>query len=125
MVRNTTAHPELLFDLAESLFHPDLQRMIGSLKMGIPADKGTAAETMDSSCFRDDIFLNEVRNVDYAHRHMSDSVCLCFSTALKRLVCDAITPEELLEEVEESYRFEEKRRQALNSFMVNSAAVDF
>ncbi len=125
MIRNTTRHAELLFDMAEALFRPELQRIIGSLKMGIPANAAVAASTLDSSQMRDDIFLNEIKNIDYAHRHMADSVSLCFSSALKRLVCDDITPDELLTEVEESYRFEEKRRKAMSVFMVNSAAVDF
>ena len=125
MVRNTTRHADLLFDMAESLFRPDIQKIIGSLKMGIPADAAAAAETLDSSVLRDDIFLNEVRHIDYAHRYMADSVCLCFSTAIKRLVSGGLMPEEFLREVEESYRFEEKRRMALNAYMVNSAAVDF
>ena len=125
MIRNTTRHAELLFDMAEAFFSPDLQKIIGSLKMGIPANAAAAAATLDSSAVRDDIFFNEIKNIDYAHRHMADSVSLCFSTAIKRLVCDDITPSELLEEVEESYRFEEKRRRALNALMVNSSAVDF
>jgi hypothetical protein len=125
MVRNTTRHAGLLFDMAEALFRPELQKIIGSLKMGIPANAAVAAASLDSSAIRDDIFFNEIKNIDYAHRHMADSVSLCFSSALKRLVCDNITPGELLSEVEESYLFEEKRRKALNAFMVNSAAVDF
>ena len=75
--------------------------------------------------FRKILIFNEIKNIDYAHRHMADSVSLCFSSALKRLVCDDITPGELLTEVEESYRFEEKRRKAMSFFMINSAAVDF
>ena len=125
MIRNTTRHAELLFDMAEALFRPELQKIIGSLKMGIPANAAVAAATIDSSVIRDDIFFNEIKNIDYAHRHMADSVSLCFSSALKRLVCDNITPGELLIEVEESYLFEEKRRKALSVFMVNCAAVDF
>ena len=125
MVRNTTRHSELLFDMAEMLFRPDLQKVIGTLKAGIPADAAMAAETLDSSVLRDDIFLNEVKNIDYAHRHMSDSVNLCFSTSLKKVVNETITPDEFLEEVKESYRFEEKRHKALSAFMVNNAAVDF
>ena len=125
MVRNTTRHAELLFDMAEALFRSDLQKVIGTLKRGIPANAAAAAATVDSYAVRDDIFLNEIKHIDYAHRHMADSVSLCFSTALKRLVCNSITPAELLTEVEESYRFEEKRGKALSAFMVDSAAVDF
>jgi len=125
MVRNTTRHADLLFDMAEALFRSDLQKVIGTLKRGIPADAAAAAATVDSYAVRDDIFLNEIKHIDYAHRHMADSVSLCFSTALKRLVCNNITPAELLAEVEESYLFEKKRGKALSAFMVDSAAVDF
>ena len=125
MVRKTAKNADLLFDMAELLFRPDMQKIIGSLKMGIPADAAAAAETLDSSVLRDDIFLNEVKNIDYAHRHMADSVCLFLSSAIKRLLSGKLMPAELLLEVEESYRFEEKRRRALNAYMVNSAAVDF
>ena len=74
MIRNTTRHPELLFDMAEALFRPDLQKIIGSLKMGIPANAAVAAETLDSSVVRDDIFFNEIKNIDYAHRQ-KPAVC--------------------------------------------------
>jgi len=125
MVRNTTRHPELLFDMAEALFRPELQQVISAVKKGIPADAAAAASSLDSSVLRDDIFFNEIKNVDYAHRHMSDSMDLCFSTVLKKLVNGQISREDFLREVEESYRFGEKRRRALSDFMAGSAAVDF
>ena len=125
MVRNTTCHQELLFDMAEALFRPEIQKSIGVVKRSIPADAAVAASSLDSSILRDDIFLNEIKNVDYAHRHMSDSMDLCFSTVLKKFVNSQISREEFLREVEDSYRFGEKRRRALDDFMARAAAVDF
>lgn len=125
MVRNTTRHRELLFDMAEFLLGPEVQKTIGTLWRGIPADAAIAAASLDSSVFRDDIFFNEIKNIDYAHAHMSDSVNLCFSSVIKNLVNDQISPEDFLREVEESYRFEEKNRKALDAFMGSRNVVDF
>jgi hypothetical protein len=50
---------------------------------------------------------------------------LCFSTVLKKFVNSQISREEFLREVEDSYRFGEKRRRALDDFMARGAAVDF
>ncbi|MBQ9501877.1 MAG: extracellular solute-binding protein, partial [Lentisphaeria bacterium] len=125
MVRNTSRHPELLFDLAEALFRPECQNCIGVVRHGVPADRAAAASSLDSSVLRDDIFFNEIKNVDYAHRHMSDFMDICFSATIKKFVNSQISREEFLREVEDSYRFGEKRRRALDDFMAGNAAVDF
>ena len=125
MIRNTTRHSELLFDMAEALFKPEIQQLISDARRAIPADVVIAAKSLDSSVFRDDIFFNEIKNIDFAHRHMSDSVNLCFSTVIKKMVQERITADEFLREVEAAYLFEKKRQSALLPFTVSSGAAGF
>jgi len=121
-VRNTTEHADLLFDIGESLFDDAFQQSLAAARINIPAAVSAAVPAMDSRVFRDDIFFNEIRNMDFSHRHMFDSVSSCFSGSLKKLVCCHITPEEFLSEIEESFRFEEKRRHALQMFFSSQDA---
>ena len=99
-VRHSTLHADLLFDIRESLFAPALQQQIAEFHGNIAADASIASAVMNSRFIRDDIFFNEIKNMDYSHRHMQDAIASCFSSALKKLVCSYISPGEFLQEVE-------------------------
>jgi hypothetical protein len=99
-VRHSTLHADLLFDIRESLFDPALQQQIAEFHGNIAADASIASAAMDSRFIRDDIFFNEIKNMDFSHRHTQEAIASCFSSALKKLVCSCISPGEFLQEVE-------------------------
>ena len=115
-VRHSTLHADLLFEIWESLFDPAFQQKIAALHGNISADASIASAAMDSRFIRDDIFFNEIKNMDFSHRHMQDAIASCFSSALKKLVCSYISPGEFLKEVEEGLLYESKRRQTLREY---------
>lgn len=123
-VRNTTRHAELLFDLAEALFLPEVQTAISDAR-SIPADAAIAASGLDSRRFRDDIFFNEIESVDYAHHFMSGSACVCFSTAFKKLVGNLLTPAEFLDSLAEHFKYEKKQQKAAAAFLETQQIVNF
>lgn len=123
-VRNTTRHAELLFDLAEALFLPEAQTAVSNARC-IPADAAIATAGLDSRRFRDDIFFNEIESVDFAHRFMSGSACVCFSTAFKKLVTGGLTPAEFLDSLAEHFQYEKKQQKAVAAFLEAQKIINF
>lgn len=47
----------------EYMLSPDIQEVIAKYRMGLPVLKSAAVDSLNSRCYRDDIFLNEVPNM--------------------------------------------------------------
>lgn len=47
----------------EYMLSPEVQRIIGKYKLGLPVLKSAAADSINSRYYRDDIFLNEIPNM--------------------------------------------------------------
>ena len=63
MLSNRAKQREAALEVAEFFLSGGIQRIIGRHKTGLPVLKSAAIDSIDSRIFRDDIFLNETRNI--------------------------------------------------------------
>lgn len=77
-------HPESALRVAEHFLSPEIQRLIGDYKSGLPVMKSCAADSIDSREYRDDLFLCEAKKV-YANNAQEQEFLLRLNSSLGRL----------------------------------------
>ncbi len=63
MLSNRTQAPNEAIQVMEYMLGPEIQRIIGKGKIGLPVLKSAAVDSINSRRYRDDIFLNEIPNM--------------------------------------------------------------
>lgn len=63
LLNHRCRHPETAAEVAAHFLSPEIQRMFGEERIGIPVLKSAAIDSLRSDSLRDDLFFNEVRNI--------------------------------------------------------------